>query len=90
MFHGLSTKGDLGKNREKSSIKQRINEDMQNRAKEDVLEVYKDTDRITRHLMWIRFPTFRKAFDEIDDSTGNNWQVSKVVPRNEWYKKESG
>ena len=56
---------------EKASIKQRIHDDMQNRTEEDVLEVYKNTDRITRNHMWIRFPAFRKAFDEIDDSTGN-------------------
>jgi len=61
---------------------------MQNRTEEDVLEVYKNTDQITRNQMWIRFPAFRKAFDEIDDSTGNKWRASGVVPRADWCKKE--
>lgn len=63
---------------------------MHNRTEEDVLEVYKNTDRITRNQMWIRFQALRRAFDEIDDSMGNKWQVSRVIPRNEWYKKETG
>ncbi|MGD9246057.1 MAG: hypothetical protein PVH36_14080 [Desulfobacterales bacterium] len=63
---------------------------MKNRTEKDVLEMYKHTDQITRNQIWIRFPAFRKAFDEIDDSTGNNIkrQVSGVVTRAVWCKKE--
>ncbi len=82
-----SKKDDFRKNREKASIKQRILDDMQNRTEEDVLKMYKNTDRITRNQLWIRFPSFRKAFDEIDESTGNKWQVSGVVCRANWYRK---
>jgi hypothetical protein len=85
-----SKKDDFRKNREKASIKQRILDDMQNRTEEDVLEAYKNTDRITRNQMWIRFPAFRKAFNDINDSAENNWQVSGVISRSAWYKKEAG
>ena len=85
-----SKKGDFRKNRKKASIKQRILDDMQNRTEEDVLKVYKNTDRITRNQMWIRFPAFRKAFDGIDDSEENKWQVPGIISRNEWHKKETG
>ena len=85
-----SKKYNFRKNREKASIKQRILDDMQNRTEEDVLEVYKNSDRMTRNQMWIRFPVFRKAFDEIDYSAENNWQVSVVISQNEWHKKETG
>ena len=85
-----SKKGDFRKNRKKASIKQRILDDMQNRTEEDVLKVYKNSDRITRNRMWIRFPAFRKAFDGIDDSEENKWQVPGIISRNEWHKKETG
>lgn len=54
---------------------------MQNISEEDVLEAYKNTDQITRTQMWMRFSAFRKAFDEIDDSNGNKWQVAEIIPR---------
>ena len=61
---------------------------MQDRTEENVLKMYEDTDQITRDQMWMRFPAFRKAFDEIDNRTGNSWQAPKVVPRADWHKKE--
>jgi len=88
LFRGLTKKGDLRKNRKKDSIKQRVRDDMQNRTEEDVLKMYENTDRIIRDQMWIRFPTLRKAFDEIEDSTGNTWQIPGIAPRNDGYKKE--
>ena len=61
---------------------------MQNRTEQDVLEIYKYADQITRNQMWMRFPAFREAFDEVDGNTDNKWRVSGVVPRADWYKKE--
>lgn len=61
---------------------------MQNRTEEDVLKMYKNTDQITKNQMWIRFPTFRKAFDEMDDSGGNDLRVFEIIPRTDLYKKK--
>lgn len=61
---------------------------MQNRTEEDVLEVYKSADRITRNQMWIRFPALRKAFEEMDDSAGFDLQIFEIIPRTDWYKKK--
>ena len=61
---------------------------MQNRTEQDVLEIYKHTDRITRSQMWIRFPAFRKIFDEIDGNTDNQRKVSRVAPWSDWFKKK--
>ncbi len=79
-----------GKNFERALIRQRIRKSMQIRTEEDVLEVYKNTDQITRNQMWVRFPAFRKAFKEMDDSDSIDWQVSEIIPLTEWYKKEMG
>ena len=68
-----------GKNPEKASIKQRIRDDMQNRTEEEVLEEYQNTDRISRDQMWIRFPVFRKTFDEINGNTGNKGHIHRIV-----------
>jgi hypothetical protein len=61
---------------------------MQNRTEQDVLEIYKNADQITKNQMWMRFPAFREAFDEFDGSPGNKWQVSGVVFRADCYIKE--
>jgi hypothetical protein len=90
LFLELRKKDDFRKNREKALIKQRILHGMQNRTEQDVLKAYKNTDRITRNQMWIRFSVFRKAFNEIDDSEENNLHGPGVISRTEWYKKETG
>jgi hypothetical protein len=88
LFHELRKKGDCEKDTKKGSLKQVILDDMQNRAEKDVLELYKNADRIKRNQMWIRFPACRKAFDEIDVATCNKWQLSRVVGSTNWYKKK--
>jgi hypothetical protein len=61
---------------------------MQIKAEAEILEKYKYADQITKYQIWMRFPAFRKAFDEIDGNAGNKWQVPRAVPRADWYKKE--
>ena len=61
---------------------------MQNRTEEEVLEKYKNTDQITRDQMWIRYPDFRKAFDEITGKTGNKSHLPSNGSLTDYYTKE--
>ena len=53
---------------------------MQHKTEKDIFKAYKKADNITRDHMWIRYTTFRKAFNEIDRSMDNGWQVTKIIP----------